>query len=304
MIFINNEKITEKTAVALGIFDGVHLGHRKILNTAKNYFTKGLKFAVFTFKTESVEKKHGELYEYIYTENQKNCMFEKLGADYVYSPYINSLMNMSGEEFCHEILVGKMNAKAVVCGKNFRFGNGATCGVKQLQEFGNKYNFEVCVCDTLKKNGEAVSSGRIKQCLKNGDIVSANELLGERYFIAGKVVTGNQIGRTINFPTLNQLFEERQIVPKMGAYATYCELFDNKYGAVTNIGVKPTVESDINPLAETHILDFSGNLYGQNIKINFIEFLRTEQKFPSVEHLKKQIEIDSDRAKTLFLSNK
>lgn len=304
MIFINNEKTEEKTAVALGIFDGVHLGHRKILSIAKSYRAQNLKFAVFTFETSSITQKHGKPYEYIYTQAQKNSIFESLGADYVYSPEIASLMNMSGEEFSGEILKDKMNAQVVVCGKNFRFGKGASCGAKQLKAYGEKFGFEVCVCDIYQRDNQPVSSGRIKNHLKNGEIQKANELLGERYFVAGEIVSGNKIGRTINFPTLNQLFDERQIVPKMGAYASCCDIHGESYGAVTNIGVKPTVESDIKPLAETHVSGFCGDIYGENVKIEFLEFLRTEQKFPSVEHLKKQIESDLNEAKAIYLSKK
>lgn len=300
MIFINDEKAEKKTAVALGIFDGVHLGHRIILEKAKSRLNNKLEFAVFTFKTSSVTKKHGKPYEYIYTEAQKNHIFEQLGADYVYSPDIRSLMDMSGEDFCRDILKGKMNAESVVCGENFRFGKGASCGAEQLKQFGDKYGFEVCICDILQMDGEAVSSGRIKDCLKNGDITKANRLLGENYFVAGEVVSGNRIGRTINFPTLNQLFEERQIIPKMGAYATCCEIDGKKYSGVTNIGVKPTVESNIRPLAETHVSGFSGDIYGKNVRIDFIEFLRAERKFSSIEHLKNQIESDLKSANEIF----
>lgn len=302
MIFINDEKIAENTVVALGIFDGVHIGHRMIFDKAKSRLQKTQKLAVFTFKTSSVLKKHGQPYEYIYTEAQKNDIFERLGADYVYSPEITSLMDMSGERFCREILKEKMNAEAVVCGKNFRFGKGASCGAEQLKLFGEKYGFEVLVCDILQKYGEEVSSGKIKEYLKNGEISKANELLGENYFVAGEVVAGNRIGRTINFPTLNQLFEDRQIVPKMGAYAACCNIHGKSYGAVTNIGVKPTVEKDIKPLAETHVSGFCGDIYGENVKIEILKFIRAEKKFPSVEHLKNQIEIDLKTANEIYLS--
>lgn len=302
MIFITNETIKEKTAVALGIFDGVHLGHRLILNTAKSFSEKEMKFAVFTFKTASVETKHGMLYEYLYTENQKNDIMEKLGADYIYSPDISSIKNMSGEQFAKEILAGKMNAGAVVCGENFRFGKDASCGAEDIEKFGKKYGFDVTVCKTLEKNGEKISSGKIRDYLRNGELSKANELLGEEYFVLGEVVTGNRLGRTISFPTLNQLFEERQVVPKKGAYATSTEIYGKKYCAVTNIGVKPTVESNIKPLAETHVLDFSGDIYGKTVKTEFIGFLREEKKFPSLEHLKEQIQNDLNTAKKIYLS--
>lgn len=302
MNFINDDNIREKTAVALGIFDGVHLGHRDILNKAKEYTDKGLEFAVFTFRTSSVEKKHGNPYEYIYTENQKNYIFSEMGVKYIYSPDIEQLKNMSGEEFSQKILREKMNAQVVVCGENFRFGKGASCGVRDLETFGRKYGFEVCVRKILERDGIKISSGQIKEYLKNGEISKANELLGENYFIMGEVVTGNRIGRTIKFPTLNQLFDIRQTIPKKGAYAACCEISGDEYSAVTNIGVKPTVEKNIKPLAETHISGFSGDLYGKNVKVDFIEFLREERKFPSLEQLKNQIEHDLNRAKELYLS--
>lgn len=304
MIFIDNEMIKEKTAVAMGIFDGVHLGHRLILNTAKSFSEKGMKFAVFTFRTASVEKKHGIPYEYIYSEKQKNHILSRLGADFVFSPDIASLREMSAEQFAKEIISEKMNAKVVICGENFRFGKGALCGAKELTEFGEKYGFDVNVCKTLKKNGEIISSGKIKEYLRNGEISKANSFLGERYFMMSEIVTGNRLGRTINFPTINQLFEERQIIPKKGAYATAADVFGKECCAVTNIGVKPTVEKDIKPLAETHIVDFSGNIYGETVKTEFIEFLREEKKFPSLDQLKLQIESDLKKAQDIYMSEK
>jgi len=302
MIFLKDETIREKTAVAMGIFDGVHLGHRLILDTARECAENTGKFAVFTFRTDSVEKKHGNPYEYIYTDRQKNYILADMGVDYLFSPEISSLMDMSGEQFAKGILSVKMNAGGVVCGENFRFGKKASCGVSELKAFGEKFGFEVKVCRTLEKNGEKISSGKIKEYLKNGEVSKANNLLGCRYFLMGEVITGNRLGRTINFPTINQAFENRQVVPKRGAYATVADFTEEKYCAVTNIGVKPTVEKDIKPLAETHILDFSGDIYGETVKIDFMEFLREEKKFPSLENLKEQIESDVNMAKKLFMS--
>lgn len=301
MKFINSdEKIPCKTSVALGIFDGVHLGHREILNNARSYLP--LSFAVFTFKTSSVEKKHGKSYEYIYTENQKNHILKDMGTKFIYSPDAADIMGMSGEEFAREILKEKMNAEAVVCGENFRFGKGASCGVSDLKYYGKLYGFKVKSCKILEKDGRKISSGRIKESLKKGEIAAANKLLGQNYFIMGKVVTGNRIGRTLSFPTINQLFEERQIVPKMGVYATSCKINGSVYGSVTNTGIKPTVDQNIKPLAETHILDFYDDLYGKNIKVDFIEFLREEQKFSSLELLKKQIEKDVIKSREIYKS--
>lgn len=295
-----SEKISDKTSVALGIFDGVHLGHREILNTAESYTCDGLSFAVFTFNTSSVENKHGKPYKYLYTENQKNYILNGLGAKFIYSPKANRIMGMSGEEFAAEILKKKMNAAIVVCGENFRFGKGASCGVLELENFGNKYGFKVKICKILEKDGEKISSERIKEYLKNGGIENANKLLGRNFFIMGKVVCGNRLGRTISFPTINQLFERGQVIPKNGVYAASCEIDGKAYGAVTNIGVKPTLEENIKPLAETHILDFCGDLYGKCVKTDIIGFLREEKKFSSLNMLKKQIEKDIIKSKEIL----
>ncbi len=300
MKFISeNEKISDKTSVALGIFDGVHLGHRRILNTAEGFAGDGLSFAVFTFNTSSVEKKHGKPYEYLYTENQKNYILKNLGAKFIYSPNASDIMEMSGEEFAYEILKKKMNAEAVVCGENFRFGKGASCGAAELEYFGKKYGFKINICKILKKDGEKISSERIKEYLKTGGITKANKLLGQKFFIMAKVAYGNKLGRTIGFPTINQLFETGQTIPKHGVYAAICEIDGISYGAVTNIGIKPTVEENIKPLAETHILGFSGDLYGKYVKTDIIGFMREEKKFSSLDMLKKQIEKDIIKSKEI-----
>ena len=287
----------KKTAVALGIFDGVHLGHREILAMAESYSTEDIAFSVFTFETSSVEYKHGKPYNYIYTQKQKETILDSLGVEYIYAPKISELRDMTGEEFASSILKGLMKAETVVCGENFHFGKGASCGITELKAFGKKYGFNVSVYPTVTLRDSTVSSGTVKEFLRKGDIISANKLLGQKYFLEGTVVTGNRLGRTISFPTANQLFEERQVVPHMGAYATRCKLGGTSYRAVTNTGVKPTVESNIKPLAETHILGFSGDLYGKNIKIEFMDFLREERKFSSLEELKAQIKRDVEKSK-------
>lgn len=297
MIFINkNDTISVETTVALGIFDGVHLGHREILNSSKKISEDQNAFAIFTLETSSVTKKHGKPYKYIYSDNQKNRIFESLNAEYIYSPKASEIMEMSGEEFAEKILKNKINAETVVCGENFHFGKGASCGVIELIKFGFKYGFNVKCCELLKSDGKNISSAAIKEYLKIGDIVTVNRLLGENYFIDGKVVTGNRIGRTLNFPTINQIFKTNQVIPKKGVYASKCEIEGKRFNSVTNIGIKPTVSNNITPLAETHILGFSGDLYGKNIKVSLTHFLREEHKFSSIENLKKQIERDVKEA--------
>lgn len=291
-VIAENGSIPEPSAAALGIFDGVHAGHRQILQKTVGYAAKGLVPAVFTFNTQSVGKKHGKEYEYIYTDIQKRRIFEQLGIKYVCSPEVRDIRNMSGEEFAEKILSGMLNAKSVICGENFRFGKGALCGAEELKKFGKKFGFEVTVCGLVRQNGCEISSEIIRQLIKSGEIGKADRLMGENYFISAPVAEGNRIGRTLDFPTINQQFGERQLIPRKGVYSTVTIADGRTYNSVTNIGVKPTVEKDIKPLAETHILDFSGNLYGQEIEVRFKEFIRDEKKFSSLEELKVQIKKD------------
>lgn len=289
-----NECITEKTAVALGLFDGVHLGHRKIIEFAKRFEKSGFVPAVFTFKNATVTEKQGRKQEYIYTDCQKNTVLEKLGMKYCFSADFSSLKDLSGEEFMREILIKKLNAYHVVCGHDFRFGRNAECGIEELIGYGQKHGFGVVIGPDIMYDGEKISSGKIRTLLAEGEICHANSLLGARYNITGEVVHGNRIGRTIDFPTINQCFAENQLVPKRGVYHTLTEIDGRKYTSVTNVGVKPTVEKNIQPLAETHILDFSGDLYGKNIKVEFCGYIRGEKKFASVEELKNQISADTE----------
>ena len=301
MIFLNNNtRYDKKTSVALGIFDGVHLGHRAILKLAKKYSSDDTAFGVFTFKSSSVEKKHGEDYSYIYTDRQKEELLESLGTEVIFTPKIRELMDMSGKDFAGYILKEKFNAAYVICGERFRFGKGAGCGADELEEFGRIYGFEVKRCPTVLDGSGKISSAAIKEHLKSGEIPYANKLLGKKYFIESTVKEGNRIGRTISFPTANQLFEKRQVIPAIGCYASVCTVDGKKFPAVTNIGVKPTVEKNIMPLAETHILGFEGDIYGKMIKTELSAFIRAERKFSSLEALKQQIKKDVLSAEKLL----
>jgi len=278
-----------KTAVALGLFDGIHKGHRLILNKAFSYYPE-YKPAVFTFNTESIKFKHGKPFEYIYPNIRKLEFIHGMGFDYIESPDFDSLRNLDGDTFACEILAGKMNAGIVICGENFRFGKNASCNVNNLYEFGEKYNFKTEVIKLAKKS-VPISSELIREFLRNGKISELSEL-DFCYTIENIVAEGNRIGRTINFPTINQHFSEGQLVPKRGVYRSETIIDRVRYASVTNIGVKPTVADNTEPVAETHILNFSGNLYGKKILVIPDKFIRDEKKFSSVDELKNQIAED------------
>lgn len=283
---------TKKRAVALGLFDGVHLGHRAVLNLALEQEKNGLQPAVFTFNPVAVLRKSSGQDGYIYVHFDKYRMLENLGFSFnIYSENFDEICGLSGEEFAENILAKEMNAEIVCCGNDFRFGKNASCDVEDLRNFGKKYGFEVQTAPPVKINDIIVSSGEIRRCLVNGEIEKANVFLGEPYRIYQTVVHGNEIGRKINFPTINQNYSKGQLVLKYGVYFTTTYIDDIKYKSITNVGIKPTI-GKYTPLAETHILDFSGNLYNRNIKVEFHKFIRPEMKFSSVEELKRQISED------------
>ncbi len=282
-------KAEKETAVALGMFDGIHRGHKMVIANMLKYCDDGLSSAVFTFNTESMRFKHGEPFEYINTNEQKLRTFDFIGIDYILCPDFDSFKELTGEEFVKEILCKRMNAKAVVCGENFRFGKNALCGIEELRDFGKKYGFEVTAIELVSGG---FSSQKYRALLKEGKVNESYILGGVGYSLYSEVVEGNRLGRTLDFPTINQNFKEGQLIPKRGVYHTGTVIDGVVYDSVTNIGVKPTIENNIRPLAETHILDYKGNLYGQKIEVLFYNFIRDEMKFRSVEELKKQVFAD------------
>lgn len=281
----------ERTAVSLGIFDGVHIGHRAVLNSAEK---SGLKTAVFTFLSETVTTKGNK--GVIYTDKRKLEILKKLGVEYILSPAFSDFKDMSAEDFVKEILLGSLNAKEVFCGEDFRFGKGAEAGVSELFRLCLKYGIKLNVTPPVMYKGQAVSSTRIKNALTNGDIFSANKMLYEKFGYFEKVIHGNEIGRTLNFPTINQVISEKTVLPKFGVYLTEVEVSGVIYKGVSNVGVKPTVGNK-EPLIETHILNYSGNLYGERLNVKLVKFLREEKKFASLDELKRQVDFDIQNAR-------
>ncbi len=284
-----------KSAVALGLFDGVHLGHRAVLDLAIEQKKNGLIPYVFTFNPTMVLRKSKGKYGYIYNHLSKYHILSNLGfKSHIMSVSFEEVCGLSGEEFVKNILVDGMNAGIVCCGNNFRFGKNASCEVNELYELGGKYGFEVKVADDVVYEGETVSSTAVRNMLLNGDTVRAWRFLGSPYTISKEVVHGAELGRTIGFPTINQVFSKGQLVLKYGVYASRVCIDGCYYRAMTNIGMKPTVNYSGMPLAETHIIEFSGDLYGRNIDTEIMEFIRPEQKFSSVDELKRQIAEDME----------
>lgn len=288
----------EKTAVALGIFDGVHRGHRRVLERAFSH--PELKRAIFTFNTHTVDSK-GKDYKMLITDSFKKKLLERAGADYIYSPDFYELKMMPAEDFARDILKGVLHAEVAVCGEKFRFGHNALGDSEALTKYGKKYGFKVEIVERLDDNGTRISSSLIRRLVSEGDIAKANKLLGYSYGYSLEVIHGNEIGRTWDFPTINQQIPNGLILPRFGVYVSCVHIGNRLYTGVTNIGVKPSIERDIKPLAETFIVDFEGDLYGQEIEIELFEFIRPEKKFDSLDELKAEIKRNTEYAKEAFL---
>lgn len=283
----------ENSAVSLGKFDGFHRGHRLLLDRILEH--PKFHATVFTFDGILNGKQ-------IYLEEEKRSLLERLGVEReVLFPFSEKTRSMTPETFIREMLVNRMDAKLICVGEDFHFGKDRRGDVDMLSKYAPQYGYELCVFPKIKEDGEVISSTRIRGELAQGRIEKANRLLGDPYFVRGEVVHGNALGRTIGMPTANLLPGEQKLLPAYGVYATRVEADGKVYGGVTNVGVKPTIGAD-RANVETTLLHFDGNLYGKQITVYFLEFLRPEQRFDSLEELKAQMSRDKAKAEKIWVS--
>ena len=286
---------TEDRAVALGLFDGVHCGHRAVIQQALDCEKNGLRPAVFTYRIQHDIPERKTSFKWIIGEEERLNIFEKMGVRDVVQPKFEDFAQISAEEFIEDFLIKKMRAKVICCGEDFRFGNKAKGNVSMLREYCRNYGIELKVISEIIKEEQKISSSDIRDLISSGDMEKTWEMLGRPYSIKFPVVSGNKIGRTLDFPTINQVYPENFVIPKYGVYATVSEINGKFYPSVTNVGVKPTI-GIYQPLSETFIIGFSGNLYGSKIRVNFCEFIRPERKFQNLDDLKNQIADDTSKA--------
>ncbi len=280
------------SAVSIGDFDGVHIGHAAILETLKSTAAKmNLKSVVYTF--DRCTKGFGS----ICSLDKRLKLLERHGVNYVCIAKFDDIRSMSAENFAENILKQKLGAAAVV-GCDIRFGFGARGDESLLK----KHGIGVVKAKPVSLGGGECSSTRIRSLLQSGDIASANRLLGWKYSIDGEVKVGHRNGRKLGFPTANQHFESGLIVPAFGVYAATVLVENKKYGGICNIGVHPTLGAELVPVAETHIFDFDGDIYGKNISVSPVKFIRREIKFNDISSLCAQVARDIDEAKLTLLS--
>ncbi len=293
--FLTNEPAQRPTAVALGIFDGVHIGHRAVLREAAN--SGELEPWVFTFAEESISKaKKGAVR--LEPPCVKFNIMKKCGIVHIYAPDFSEVQRLSGEEFVRKVLVEHLKCRKVVCGTDFRFGERAACGAEDMRRFCAEFGMECAVIDKLYDGGEAISSTRIRAAAADGDMKTVRRLCGYPFCIENTVVCGKHLGREYDLPTINQDFDGGCVIPKYGVYVSAAYVDGKFYPAVTNVGVKPTVSDANAPGAETNLIGFSGDLYGKKVFVFLLEFVRPEIKFDSREALFARIALDRDNAES------
>ncbi|MBR6365087.1 MAG: bifunctional riboflavin kinase/FAD synthetase [Lachnospiraceae bacterium] len=291
------------TVVTVGKFDGLHLGHQKIFRMLTEEKEKtGYPAVVFTFSSSPYEKLGNGRQKRIISTEEKRSRLEAMGIDYlVECPFSDKIMKMSPEEFVDEFLLRRMHAKTVCVGTDFRFGYHRAGDPEVLRELGVKKGFTVQVLDKEYYRGEAISSTRIRECLLKGQIEEANTMLGYRYRFIGEVMHGRKVGRTMNMPTINQFPEEDVILPPFGVYASQVTLPDqSKWAGATNIGIRPTFREDNDQkviTAETHLIGFEGDLYGQIACVELLKMIRPEIRFSSIDELILQMQKDKETAR-------
>jgi len=292
---IENFSSNKQTILTIGTFDGVHLGHQRILKKLlKESFNNDLQSTVLTFfphprtilnpseplkLINSIDERI-ELFKRSRVENLIIHSFDKKFSEY------------DPEKYVSEILVQKLNAKIILIGHDHKFGRNRSADINDLIEFGKKYDFNVLEIKAEELNDIAISSTIIRNSLNNGKINNANTYLGYDFSISGIVIKGNKIGKTIGFPTANiEVDFEDKLIPKNGVYLVYSYINNKKFFGMMNIGIKPTINENKKSI-EVNLFDFNENLYDKPIRVHLTEFLRDEVKFDSLEQLKGQLEKD------------
>lgn len=293
-------QIETPTVVTLGKFDGVHRGHQKLLKQVFQFRKNGYKTAVFTFETAPGTLMKGSLQTMISTNEERRQNLERMGLDYLVEyPFNQEVARMQPEEFVAVVLVGQMKAKAIVAGTDFHFGYQRSGDVRLLKELAPKYGYEMVVVEKAQDGDREISSSYIREELNKGNIKKANELLGYPYQVHGQVVHGRHLGTTLGFPTVNIIPGEQKHLPAFGVYLSQVVIDGTVHNGITNLGRKPTISGKHPVGVETYIYDLNEDLYGKWIEVRLIGFVRPEQKFSSLEELKKQVLSDKEKGRQL-----
>jgi len=301
-----DEFSVNKPIVTIGTFDGVHLGHQKVIDNLKSIATEiGGETVLFTFYPHPrlVVNPNDDSLRLLTSLNEKIKKLEAVGVHHlVVFPFTQSFARLSYEEFVRSVLVDQMHVHTLVVGHDHRFGHNREGGYERIKTLADSLNFSVLRIEALSVENTDVSSTKIRDSLFNGAIAEANHFLGSPYTLSGTVTAGKQLGRTIGYPTANVVVDDsHKLVPATGVYAARVLVMGACYNAMLNIGFRPTISQQADSRTiEVHLFDFSGDLYQQGIEVQMFERIRNEQKFESVQHLQQQLRTDEYTVRTYF----
>lgn len=285
-------KDTCATAVTLGKFDGLHRGHQKLLDCVKSHRTNEIKSVVFAFDMRAFFKSRGITRDRIMTNRERRVHLQDQVDYLIECPFTEDIQTMEPEDFVKQILVELLHVRYIAVGSDYRFGVDQKGDVNLLREWAPKYGYDIDVVEKERYKDRVISSSYVKEALSQGNMELVNELLGYPYSILGNVVHGQQLGRTLGFPTMNVIPSHVKLLPPNGVYACRVCVDGNWYNAIGNLGRKPTVCEDGRVLVEAFLYDYKGDAYGKCIDIRFFTYERSEQKFDSVQALKEQVDKD------------
>ena len=292
-------KTNRESAVALGCFDGVHIGHSEIIKKAvESAKEASLLSVVWSFQAppKSFFAK-GDERQLLTTLSEKKRLIRSLGVDMLICiPFNKKIAKLSPRVFFENIIIKQLNAKHVFCGFNYRFGHKGIGDVALLQKLCDEFDITLTIVDEVTVDKKTVSSSAIRSYLASGKTEAAEKMLGYPFSLRGRVKDGQHLGRKLGFPTVNQEIPKDKILIKNGVYITRIKFGRTKKYGITNIGIRPTVEGK-EPICETHILDFCGDLYGKYVTVEFLKFLRSEKKFNSLDELSEQVMKDIETVK-------
>ena len=280
-----------RTAVALGNFDGMHVGHMAVLEAAKSFESEGLLPVAVLFDEHSLKAITGKAPAMLMTVTERNRIINENGLR-METLVFNEIRDLSPSDFVEKILVGRLGAAAVCCGYNYRFGKGASGTAQTMGEICGRLGLQCRVSGEVDVDRCAVSSTKIRGFIENGEIEKANKMLGRPFGFSSRVIDGDKRGRVLGFPTINQIIPEELAMPRFGVYQSVVTVNGEKFKGVTNVGRRPTVGTE-KILSETHILDFDRDIYGENVDVRLIKFIRPEKKFSSFDELARQIKSDA-----------
>lgn len=288
-----NFYLDRETAVAIGKFDGIHIGHRRLLEEILEKKKEGLCACVFTFDPAPAVLFGLSDGMELTTKEEKRALFKRMGVDILIEfPMNRETAATLPEAFVREILAERMQARFLAAGSDLSFGAKGAGNASLLKALGSGLGFQVSIIDKVCFEGKEISSTYVRSCVETGDMEQAERLLGMPYPVMGTVVKGNQLGRTLGFPTLNLLPESSKLLPPNGVYYSHVRCGGKIYRAISNVGCKPTVtEEDVTGI-ESYLYDFQEDAYGREIEVFLLKFRRPEQRFESVEALKRQLQED------------